>query len=93
LFRSTYLDERPQTRQGVEQCLIRGAESKRMREAASMLVVLGLMAGFGLGAAYLASVVSDVPSVTILPSFVGGMLFGALAGVLIVLSRRSRSWA
>jgi hypothetical protein len=44
----------------------------------SILVVLGLMTGFGLGAAHLVSVMSEVPSVTILPSLAGGMLSGAL---------------
>jgi hypothetical protein len=56
-------------------------------------VVLGLMTIFGLGAAYLANLVSEDPSVTILQSLAGGMLFGVLVGVLIAHSRRSRSWA
>lgn len=64
-----------------------------MREAVSILVVLGLMAIFGLGAAYLASVVTADSSESIMASLADRMLFGAIVGVLIVLSRRSRSWA
>ena len=56
------------------------------REWVQILLVVGLMTSFGVGAATIALATQAAPD-TAIGSLAGGILFGALVGVAIVLSQ------
>jgi hypothetical protein len=57
------------------------------RDWVQILLVVGLMASFGLGAAAIALASPQAAPETVLASLAGGILFGALVGVAIVFSQ------
>jgi uncharacterized membrane protein YdjX (TVP38/TMEM64 family) len=56
------------------------------REWVQILLVVGLMTGFGLGAATIALAMQSAPE-TAIRSLAGGILFGTFVGVAIVFSQ------
>jgi hypothetical protein len=57
------------------------------REWVQILLIVGLMTTFGLGAAAIALASPDPASQTAIVSLAGGTLFGVLVGVAIVFSQ------